>query len=169
MRWYSPRDWIEDEDTPPPPATPPSHDTPPPPDAPTIQSPDVSHDHTERSPDSPTSKLEVSVSADSADGWEGEDWAVIESDNEVEATNKETEAKPKRVRNFVTIIIIYILMHLIEACTKLFVIFQCNYSTHTHIHTHSLPLIHTPSRSYTHTHSHCTVGERSPLESDAPT
>ncbi len=93
MRWYSPRDWIEDEDTPPPPATPP------PPDAPTIQSPDVSHDHTEPSPDSPTSILEVSVSAESADGWEGEEWAVIESDNEVEATNKETEAKPKRVRS----------------------------------------------------------------------
>ncbi|XP_064389082.1 rab3 GTPase-activating protein catalytic subunit-like [Halichondria panicea] len=114
VRWYSPRDWIEDEDTPtppgtpPPPATPPPSGTPsplvtpplpvtpPPLDTPTIQSPDASHNQTESSSDSPISKLEVSVSADPADGWEGEDWAVIESDNEEEVTNKETEAEPTR-------------------------------------------------------------------------
>ncbi len=39
------------------------------------------------------------MSADPADGWEGEDWAVIESDNEEEVTNKETEAEPTRVRS----------------------------------------------------------------------
>lgn len=83
VRWYSPRDWIEG--TPPAPATPPN---------------DESCDQ-EGVNDTEGVEGQQSVSGDEGDGWEGEEWAVIDSDDEQEATNEETEVeiKPKMVRN----------------------------------------------------------------------
>lgn len=119
VRWYSPRDWTEDKDTPPPPPEAhPQSDKDPPTTSPdtegeqlsedtspddeqniataetaeNINSRDNNADSTTMNTDSAENIVESGVeNTDSAgDGWDEGDWAVIESDDEMEEIKKET-------------------------------------------------------------------------------